>query len=67
MLRKILGALKSNTVQFNGGVAVLWLLDVLGETNLISDNAEYGAIFGGVVALVNILLRFKTKKPLEER
>jgi hypothetical protein len=67
MLKTLFGALKSNTVQFNGGVALLWFLDVLSESNLIANNPEYTALLGGVVALVNIILRFKTKKPLNER
>jgi hypothetical protein len=67
MLKKLFGAAKSNTVQFNGVVALLWFLDVLGDTSIIADNPEYTSVLGGVMALVNILLRFKTKKPLEER
>lgn len=67
MFRKLLGAFKSNTVQFNGGAALLWFLSVLMDADFVKDNPEYSAIAAGIMALVNILLRFKTKKPLEER
>jgi hypothetical protein len=61
------GIFKSNTIQFNGSVALLWFLDVLSQTNFIGNNPEYASLLTGIVALVNILLRFKTKKPLAER
>lgn len=67
MFKWIKGALKSNTVQFNGAAAIIWFLEVLGQTNFIGDNADFSAILAGVVALVNILLRAKTSKPLNER
>jgi hypothetical protein len=35
--------------------------------DVIQSNPEYIAILGGVQALVNVLLRFKTEKPLAER
>jgi hypothetical protein len=67
MFKWIKGALKSNTVQFNGAAAILWFLEVLGQTNFISDDSQYSALLAGIVALVNIVLRFKTKKALPER
>lgn len=67
LLQLLKGAAKSNTVQFNGAAIVLWLLSQLGEVNFITDNPEYSALLAGAVALVNLLLRFKTSKPLSER
>lgn len=61
------GTLRSNTVQFNALAAVLWFLSTIGETSFVSQNPEYSAILGGVVAIVNLVLRAKTKKPLAER
>lgn len=61
------GILRSNTVQFNGGVMLLWLLDQVSQTEWLQSNPEYAAIAAGLVALVNMLLRFKTKKPLSQR
>lgn len=67
MLKFLTGALKSNTVQFNGGVAFLWLLDVLSGTDFIKGNPDFASVLTGVIALVNIILRFKTKKALKDR
>lgn len=61
------GALKSNTMQFNFGAAVLWFLGVLSDASFVTDNPSTTAMLGGIVALVNLLLRAKTTKPLAER
>lgn len=63
----LLGAVKSNTMQFNFGAAVLWFLGVLSDASFVTDNPEYTAILAGVVAVVNMFLRAKTTKPLSER
>lgn len=59
------GALKSNTVQVNSLLGIIWAAVLNSE--MIQSNPEYTAILGGVSALINIILRFKTKKPLEDR
>jgi len=61
------GMLRSNTMQFNTAAAVVWFLTVLMESDFVSSNPEYTAIAAGVMAIVNMVLRMKTKKPLEER
>lgn len=67
-LRKVLGgAVKSNTMQFNFTAAVLWFLDVLGDTSYVADDPNKTAVLVGLVALINMVLRAKTKKPLSER
>jgi hypothetical protein len=64
-LRTLLGAAKSNTVQLNGIFAIIW--GALVQSDFIQSNPEYVAIAAGIQAVLNILLRFKTKKPLAER
>lgn len=64
-LRLIIGAARSNTVQVNGLFAAVW--GAILQMDVVQSNPEYVAILGGVQALVNILLRFKTEKPLAER
>lgn len=59
------GAAKSNTVQVNGLLGVIWAAILNSE--VIQSNPEMTAILGGVSALINVLLRFKTSKPLSER
>lgn len=66
--KRFKGALKSMTVQVNTAAAVvLYLLAEAGKLDFIADNPEYSAVIAGAIALINILLRFKTSKPLEER
>lgn len=65
MLAIMRGALRSNTVQVNGILAAIWA--ALGSSETVTSNPEYTAIFGGIAAIVNIFLRFKTKTPLAER
>lgn len=65
LVRTLLGSLRSNTVQVNGLLAVIW--GALLNSEMIQSNPEYTAIMGGISALINILLRFKTSKPLSER
>lgn len=64
-VRSLLGALKSNTVQVNSIFAAIW--GALVNSELVQNNPEYVAIAAGVQAVLNILLRFKTDKPLAER
>ena len=70
MLGKLIrGALKSNTVQMNGGfLGILFALmqsDIFND--IVSKNPEWAAIALGVQSLLNIFMRAKTKKPLAER
>lgn len=64
-LQLLKGASKSNTVQVNGILLAIWTAVL--NSDLIQGNPEYVAILGGVQALINIILRFKTSKPLSER
>lgn len=64
-VRTLLGALKSNTNQVNSLFVVIWT--ALYQSDFIQSNPEAVAIMGGVQALLNVLLRFKTTKPLAER
>lgn len=64
-LKLVLGAAKSNTVQFNGIMLVLWT--ALAQSEFIQSNPEYAAIVGGIQAAINLFLRAKTKAPLSER
>lgn len=59
------GAAKSNTVQINGILLAIWAAVM--NTEMIQSNPDLVQIMAGVQALVNILLRFKTSKPLSER
>ncbi len=67
MLDMLKGAAKSSTVQFNLAATVLWVLGVVMASDFVRDNPDYLAIAAGVQGLVNVLLRFKTSKPLAER
>jgi hypothetical protein len=64
MLKK---AFRSNTIQFNFIALVLLILAEAGKLDIISSNPERAAIVAGAIALINVLLRFKTKKPIKER
>lgn len=66
-LRTILGGLKSNTVQANGGGLILLVLTAIFNMETIQSNPEYLAIGAGIMTIVNIFLRVKTSKPLSER
>lgn len=66
-LRTILGGLNSNTVQANTGGLIVLILTSIYNMELIQSNPEYLAIGAGIMALVNIVLRAKTSKPLLER
>ena len=59
------GAAKSNTVQVNSLLLAIWAAVM--NTDMIQSNPDLVQIMAGVSALVNIFLRFKTKKPLSER
>jgi len=65
----IKGAAKSNTIQFNGGFLGILLMLMQSEAfnGIISKNPEWTAIAFGIQAVINILLRGKTKKPLADR
>ena len=64
-LQLIKGAAKSNTVQINAILLAIWAAVMNSE--MIQANPDLVQIMAGVQAVVNIILRFKTKKPLEER
>lgn len=59
------GAVKSNTVQVNSLLLAIWAAVM--NTDMIQSNPDLVQIMAGLSALVNIILRFKTKKPLAER
>jgi len=58
-------AAKSNTVQVNSLLLAIWTAAM--NTEMIQSNPDLVQVMGGAMALVNILLRFKTKKPISER
>lgn len=64
-LKLITGAAKSNTIQFNG--FFLALLAALSQSEFMQNNPDAMAILAGINAIVNLFLRFKTKKPVSER
>jgi hypothetical protein len=64
-LKLITGAAKSNTVQINGILLAIWAAVM--NTEMIQSNPDLVQVMAGVSALVNILLRFKTKVPISER
>ena len=64
-LQLLKGAAKSNTVQINGILLAIWAAVMNSE--MIQANPDLVQVMAGVQAIVNILLRFKTKKPLSER
>jgi len=64
-LTLIKGAAKSNTVQINGILFAIW--SAVMNTEMIQSNPDLVQIMAGVSALVNIILRFKTKVPISER
>lgn len=72
----IKGTAKSNTMQFNGIIAVVWSLlqneTVMGGvqsllTNLIGSNADAMTLLSAIGIIGNIFFRAKTAKPLSER
>lgn len=64
-LELIKGAARSNTVQINAILLAVWTAVMNSE--IIQANPDLVQVMAGVQALVNIILRFKTKKPLSER
>lgn len=68
-LRTLLGAAKSNTMQTGGLFLILWTAvyqsDFIRE--LVVSNPEYAALAGGLNAVLMLLLRVKTDKPLSDR
>lgn len=64
-LQLIKGAAKSNTVQINSILLAIWA--ALMNTEFIQGNPDLVQIMVGIQSLVNIILRFKTSKPLAER
>jgi len=59
------GAARSNTVQVNAILLAIWTAVM--NTDMIQSNPDLVQIMAGIQALVNILLRFKTKVPLSDR
>jgi len=64
-LQLIKGAAKSNTIQINAILLAVWAAVM--NTDMIQSNPDLVQIMAGVSALVNILLRFKTKVPVSSR
>ena len=64
-LQILKGAAKSNTVQINALLAIIWTAVL--NSDMIQSNPDYAAILGGISALINVILRFKTSKPLADR
>lgn len=64
-LSLIRGAAKSNTIQVNAILLAVWAAVMNSE--MIQSNPDIVQIMAGVQAIVNIVLRFKTSKPLAER
>lgn len=64
-LKAILGAAKSNTVQFNSIMLAIWA--AIAQSEFIQSNPEYAAIIGGIQAVINLVLRAKTSQPLSTR
>lgn len=64
-LQLIKGAAKSNTIQINALLLAIW--SAVLQTEFIQSNPDLVAIMGGVQAIINMLLRVKTSKPLSER
>lgn len=57
---------KSKTINFNSWIALLEAIIFLLSKDVIPLNpAIQGSILIGVNAIINIILRFKTKEPLE--
>ena len=65
LVQLLKGAAKSNTIQFNA--IFLAVLTALLQTDFIQSNPDYLAIMAGINAVVNILFRGKTDKPLSQR
>jgi len=59
------GAAKSNTVQVNAILLAIWTAVM--NTDMIQSNPDLVQIMAGAQAIINILLWFKTSKPLSER
>lgn len=64
-MKAIVGAAKSNTVQFNTIMLAIWT--AIYQTEFVQSNPEYVAILGGIQAVVGLFLRGKTKVPLTQR
>ena len=65
LVQFIKGAAKSNTIQFNA--IFLAVLAALMQTDFVQSNPDYVAIMAGINAVVNLILRGKTEKPLAQR
>lgn len=59
------GLLRSNTVQINALILAVWT--ALINTDMIQSNPDLVQVMVGVQALINILLRLKTTKPISNR
>lgn len=65
LLQIMLGAAKSNTIQVNGIFLAIW--SALVSSDFIQSNPDFVQIVVGIQAVINLLLRFKTDKPLSQR
>jgi hypothetical protein len=61
----MIGAAKSNTVQFNAVFLAIWAAIL--NADFVQGNPDLVQALMGVQAIVNLLLRFKTNKPLSQR
>lgn len=59
------GLFRSNTVQINALIIAIWT--ALINTDMIQSNPDLVQVMVGVQALINILLRLKTTKPINQR
>lgn len=66
MIKSLINGLKgkSMTLNFNAMAIVVFILDMLAGTDIIKNNPDYAMM---ITALMNILLRFKTKAPVSEK
>ena len=64
MFKKLLGLLKSRTFWLNIALLGVYFLDLFGQTDFVKNNKDLIVI---VAAIGNILMRFVTTKPLNEK
>lgn len=65
LVELMVGAAKSNTVQFNAVFLAIWAAVL--NTEFVQSNPDLTQALVGVQAIINLLLRFKTKVPLSQR
>ena len=59
------GSVRSNTVQVNSIILAIW--SAIQGSEFVQSNPDIASIMVGVTAVVNLFLRFKTKKPISQR